>query len=279
MNTQNINPFVRFARIKELTIPQGISQAIDHRIFYCHSGNGQLEANGELYPFTSGTLIYLPAGTPYRFCFTQEIPVFSGCNFDFCQDYVSLNTPIPPTPYYRFHEKDILEKEILEGNDLFSHCLYLQHAFQLEDKFVEIAKEFVNHNLYYDARCSTLLKDVLIMTARLIDTRNLGNTSQKADDILDYIHKHYDKPLTNKDIAEHFNYHENYISTLILNHTGLTLHQYVLNHKMHMAVVLLESTTMPICEIAEKIGISNIYHFSKCFKKIIGHSPSQFRVK
>ena len=279
MNTQNFNPFVRFARIKELTIPQGISQAIDHRIFYCHSGNGQLEASGELYPFTSGTLIYLPAGTPYRFWFTQDIPVFSGCNFDFYQDYVSLNTPMPPIPYYRFHEKDILEKEILENNDLFSHCLYLQHAFQLEDKFVEIAKEFVNHNLYYDARCSTLLKDVLIMTARLVVAKHQGTTYQKTDDILEYIHKHYDKPLTNKDIAQHFNYHENYISTLILSHTGLTLHQYVLNHKMHMAVVLLESTTMPICEIAEKVGISNIHHFSKCFKKIIGHSPSQFRVK
>lgn len=38
MNLQTINPYIRFARIKERTIPQGVSRAVDHRIFYCHSG-------------------------------------------------------------------------------------------------------------------------------------------------------------------------------------------------------------------------------------------------
>ena len=279
MNIQNFNPYVRFARIKEFTIPQGISQAIDHRIFYCHSGTGQLEAAGKLYPFTSGTLIYLPAGTPYRYLFKQEIPVFSGCNFDFFQDHNELNTPIPPVPYSLFSQHDILEKEILTDNNIFAHCLYLEHAFQFEEKFTEIAKEFVNHNLYYDVRCSTLLKDVLIMVARLNATNCQGIRYKNADEILQYIHSHYDKPLTNKDIAAHFNYHENYVSTLIFHQTGLTLHQYVLKYKIHMAIVLLESTSLSIGEVAEKVGIPNINQFSKCFKKIVGHSPSQFRVK
>ena len=279
MNLQTINPYIRFARIKELTIPQGVSQAVDHRIFYCHSGKGQLEADGNLYPFTAGTLIYLPAGTPYRYLFEREIPVFSGCNFDFYQDHNTLNTPIPPVPHTSFSKQDILEKQIFNEDDIFSHCLYLENAFQFEEKFAEIAEEFVNHNLYYDVRCSTLLKDVLIMTARLTATKRQGINRQKADDILQYIHSHYDQPLTNKEIAEHFNYHENYISTLILKYTGLTLHQYVLNHKMHMAVVFLQSTTLSVGEVAEKVGMPDIKHFSKCFKKIIGHSPSQFRVR
>ena len=127
MNLQAINPYVRFARIKELTIPQGISQAVDHRIFYCHSGKGQLEADGILYPFTAGTLIYLPSGTPYRYLFDKDIPVFSGCNFDFYQDHNTLSTPIPPVPYTSFHRQDILEKQIFEEDDMFAHCLYLEH--------------------------------------------------------------------------------------------------------------------------------------------------------
>lgn len=279
MNMQEINPFVRFARIKELTIPQGLYQAVDHRIFYCHSGKGQLEADGLLYPFTAGTLIYLPAGTTYRYLFEQEIPVFSGCNFDFYQNHCTLSTPIPPVPHTGFHHEDILEPQIFTGENHFSHCLHLDHAFQFEESFTEIAEEFVNHNLYYDVRCSTLLKDVLIKTARLTASRLQGINSQRADDILQYIHNHYDYPLTNKEIAAHFNYHENYISTLILKYTGLTLHQYVLNHKMHKALVLLQSTTLSIGEVAEKVGMPDIKHFSKCFKKIMGHSPSQFRVK
>lgn len=279
MNMQQWNPYVRFARIKENTIPLGLSQAVDHRIFYCHSGSGQLEANGRCYPFTAGTLIYLPAGTPYRYLFEQEIPVFSGCNFDFFQDHAALSTPIPPVQYTSFIDSDILEKQILEENNIFSQCLHLENAFSFEEKFSEIAEEFVNHNLYYDVRCSTLLKDVLIQTARLAESRSQGINCKKADDILQYIHSHYHCPLTNKEIAEHFNYHENYISTLILKYTGLTLHQYVLHHKMHMAVVFLQSTTLSIGEVAEKVGMPDIKHFSKCFKKVIGHSPSQFKIK
>lgn len=279
MNLQTINPYVRFARIKEQTIPQGLSQAVDHRIFYCHSGNGQLEADGKLYPFTSGTLIYLPAGTPYRYLFDQEIPVFSGCNFDFFQDHSVLNTPIPPIPHTNFNHQDVLEKQIINENNLFAHCLYLEHVFQFEEKFAEIAEEFVNHNLFYDIRCSTLLKDVLISVARISASERQGINPQKANEILHYIHEHYDEQLTNKKIAGIFNYHENYVSTLILKYTGLTLHQYVLNHKMNIAVSLLQSTTLSVGEVAEKVGMPDIKHFSKCFKKFIGHSPSQFKIK
>lgn len=276
---QNWNPYVRFARTNEKTILQGLLQAADHRIFYCHSGQGMLEAAHKLYAFTTGTLLYLPAGTPYRFIFEQDIPVFSGCNFDFYQDHTSLSTPIPPVPYQDFCPESILEKQICEGSGLFSQCLHIENAFPFEDKFVEIAEEYVNHNLYYDVRCSTLLKDILILTARLAASQNHGINCQKADEVLRYIHSQYHLPLTNKEIAEKFNYHENYLSSLILKYTGLPLHQYVLNHKMHMAIVLLQSSTLSVGEVAEKVGMPDIKHFSKCFKKSIGQPPSHFKVK
>ena len=279
MNMQNWNPYVRFARTNERSILQGLLQAIDHRIFYCHSGNGLLEAAGQSYPFHAGTLIYLPAGTPYRYLFEQDIPVFSGCNFDFYQTHADLSTPIPPISYNRFHPEDILEKQIFTENGLFSKVLHIERTFSFEEKFIEIAEEFVNHNLYYDVRCSTLLKDILTQTARLAATREQGINKKKTDDILQYIHSHYHLPLTNKEIAEKFNYHENYLSTLIQKYTGLTLHQYVLHHKMHMALVLLQSSPLTIGEVAEKIGMPDIKHFSKCFKKTVGHSPSQFKNK
>ena len=111
----------------------------------------------------------------------------------------------------------------------------------------------------------------------LTASKRQGINRQKADDILQYIHSHYDQPLTNKEIADHFNYHENYISTLILKYTGLTLHQYVLNHKMHMAVVFLQSTTLPIGEVAEKVGIRDVKYFGKLFSRYMGTTPGNFK--
>lgn len=287
MNLQNCNPYVRFIHQKEGRYLQGLLQAADHRIFYCHSGNGQYEAGGQLYPFTAGTLIYLPAGTPYRFLFQEDTPVFSGCNFDFYQDHSHLTAPIFPLPHTVFQENHILEPQILQkpsaahqSSDefsFFSKHLHLENSFFLEDRITEISKEFRNHNLYYDIRCSSLLKELLVQIARLVSTQSLGINRKKADEILEYIRSNYALPLKNKDIAAHFNYHENYLSTLVLKYTGLPLHQYVLTYKMHMAVVLLQSTSLSIGEIATKIGIPDLKHFSKCFKKIIGYPPSQLR--
>ena len=287
MNIQNINPYVRFIHQKEGRYLQGLLQAADHRIFYCHSGSGQYEAGGQLYPFTPGTLIYLPAGTPYRFLFELELPVFSGCNFDFYQDHAHLTTPIFPLLHNIFRSEDILEPRILQNTSaessssddtpFFSGHLHLENVFFLEERVTELAEEFRNHNLFYDVRCSALLKELLVQIARLASTRSQGINRKKADEILEFIRSHYELPLSNREIAAHFNYHENYISTLILKYTGLPLHQYVLNYKMHMAIILLQSTTLSIGEVAVKVGIPDLKHFSKCFKKMIGYPPSQLR--
>ena len=277
MNMQSCNPFVRFARIREERIPRGFSRAVDHRIFYCHSGKGSLEAEGQLYAFAPGSLLYIPAGTAYRYLFDREIPVFSGCNFDFSQNNSPLATPIPPVSAADFNRHHILE--ILPQDSVFSHCIYLEAQFALEPVFVEIAKEFVNHNMYYEAKCSALLKQVLIAAARGVLSRQRGINESAANDMVRYIHSHYHLPLSNQDIAQRFHYHAHYASSLMLKHTGLTLHQYVLNHKMHMAVQLLQSTNLTIGEVAEKVGMPDIKHFSKCFKNIIGHPPSKFKVK
>lgn len=279
MDMQTWNPYVRFARRKDTTLLQGLLQAVDHRILYFHSGSGYIEAAGTQYPIAPGSLIYMPAGTPYRYLFSREAPVFSGFNFDFFQTHANFSTPVPPVMHTAFSQDNILEKQFLAESTLFSACMFLENVYQFEEPFLEIADEFLNHNLYYDVRCSTLLKDILIRFLRLATTQTRGINQQKVDKILAYIHTNYQSSLTNKHLAEHFGYHENYIGSLILKYTGLTLHQYVLNYRMQIAVGLLQSTTLSVSQVAEKVGMPDIKHFSKCFKKLLGHAPSNFKVK
>ena len=277
MDLQMINPYVRFARDPEPHRVRGILFASDHRIFYCRSGNSIFEVDGQQYSFAAGSLIYIPAGSSYQLEFDHEPPVYLGCNFDFYQEHAHISTPIPPLHSDRFLPESILEKQIFEKGGIYSHCVLLQNAFFMEERFIEIVQEYLNHNLYYDARCSTLLKDILIQTARLTSRENQGINSQKVEAILQYIHTHYHDKLTNKELAEKFNYHENYISNLILRCTGLPLHQYILHYKMHMAIGLLQASPLTIGEVAEKVGMPDIKHFSKCFQKVIGSSPSNFK--
>lgn len=272
-----IRPFVRYARKNEQRILPGYVRAIDHRLFYCHSGSGFCQIREETFRFQPGTVVYIPAGIPYRLLFGEEIPVFSGCNFDFYYNNSHLTEPIPPVAASRFCENDILEKQIFTQADLFSRPIHLENAFSLEYKFVEIAEEFQMHNLYCDEYCSAVLHGILVRVAQLFQARSMGIDDQKGNAILSYVHARAGEVLSNRQIAEHFGYHEYYISALVRKYTGLPLHRYVLRYKMHVAVGLLQSTELTVGEVAARVAMPDIKHFSKCFKNVMGVPPSHFR--
>lgn len=64
---------------------------------------------------------------------------------------------------------------------------------------------------------------------------------------------------------------------LFKKNTGLTPRQYIENQRMDMAYNQLLFTENTISEIACSCGYADRYHFSKCFKKVFGIPPVQFR--
>lgn len=59
---------------------------------------------------------------------------------------------------------------------------------------------------------------------------------------------------------------------------GITPYEYHLSNKMSKAVLLLESTPMPVKEIAYYLGFSDEHYFSNIFKKKMGKSPRDYRI-
>ena len=270
-------PFVRYARKNEQWMLPVSVRAVDHRLFYCHSGSGICMVEGESYSLKPGSVVYIPAGVKYSFYFAYELPMLSGCNFDFYQEHASLNEPIPPLAEELFCTDDILEKQIFMQEHCFVDPIHLENAFTLEYKFLEIAEEFQRHGLYFDTYCSALLNTILIRVAQLNQSREMGINDEKSNAILSFVHAHYSEPLTNREIANHFGYHENYISSLIRKYTGMPLHRYLLRYRMHVAVGLLQTADTSVSEIAASVGMPDIKHFSKSFKKIMGVPPSNFQ--
>ena len=93
--------------------------------------------------------------------------------------------------------------------------------------------------------------------------------------IVQYIHSHPES-VTLKEIADHFSYHPNYISTLLHQELGKTFSQIVLEKRMDRAVILLRGTTLSIEEIAAMLGYSNHSNFYKAFKGYYGLTPRDY---
>jgi AraC family transcriptional regulator len=59
--------------------------------------------------------------------------------------------------------------------------------------------------------------------------------------------------------------------------TGLSPHRYVTQRRIELAKVLLNSTSLPIADIARRVGIPSQSHFTAHFRKLVGCTPKEFR--
>lgn len=78
-------------------------------------------------------------------------------------------------------------------------------------------------------------------------------------------------------IAEMLFVNPSYLSRVFKKESGKNFTAYILNVRIEKAVELAQNTELKAYEIAEKIGFSNEYYFSTCFKKQTGIAFSKFR--
>jgi len=271
MKLRDINPYVRFARVQKTSLPRLLSVALDHRIFLCISGEFRIEIAGVPHDITEGNLLYFRAGLPYRLLSDGPLPVLLGCNFDFRYHPEKPHLPLSYIPAWHFRQELLMESDV---PDCMPEVLHLI-GVPAQQLFLDIIREFDAVNAFSEEMCGTWLKEILILAVR-IHTEGGASVQSRIEAILEHIHTHYHEPLTNTELARQFSYHPNYISQLVKQRTGKTLHRYLLEYRIQRAIKLLQSGEYNITETADAVGFSDVKHFSKCFRKITGNPPSTF---
>lgn len=100
--------------------------------------------------------------------------------------------------------------------------------------------------------------------------------SKVAKEILQYIKEHY-REVTQQKLAEVFCMSVSAVSQIIKKHTGKNYSEHLLDIRIKKAQKLLQTTNDSIESIAEQVGYSDYFYFTKVFKKAAGISPSAFR--
>lgn len=68
-----------------------------------------------------------------------------------------------------------------------------------------------------------------------------------------------------------------YLSNLFKKETGVTITDYVTDHRMRAAANLLRKTQLPVKTVSKQVGIMDVHYFCRLFKKRTGRTPSQYR--
>ena len=272
LTLQQAHPFVRYARYMYLSKSgrnYSESTGYDCRLFYVCKGNGQISAGGKVYDLAPNDMIIFQSGINYQLLTPDNNVTYLALNFDFSFDNCDKVIPIPPAPAKHFNSDALLETVHFTNFAPFNGVFYINNISSVKSDLEKIEYTYRRQKRFYELKASALLQSVFVKSARLSSLINEESHKNASDinEIIDYIHNNFNKKISNEHIGKIFNFHPNYVNSLIKNHTGHSLHGYLLTVRVSRAIDLLESTNLKISDIAIQVGFDEITHFSRYFKK------------
>ena len=275
----DIKPFLRFVRCISMTKSSVYPHYIpyDSRMFVALEGEGRIEADGALYIMKPGDVIFINSGIKYHVETPDAYVKYFMVNFDYVFAAVNQKNPRIPAEVSDFNESRLIAPVTFSDEEALSRVLYVRGMSEIFGRLYKMEREF-SRKITMHELC--LCSDMTSVIVKCLRAYRYSESSQKADkvtEILDYIREKCVRPISNREIAERFHYHENYLSRLIKSSTGMSLHRYVKSSRVDRALEMLSSSEQSISEIAQACGFYDTAHFVKCFRRSIGVAPGIFR--
>lgn len=249
-------------------------------LFYVYSGSCTQIINGKKVTLSQGDMCILDTNVIHSIETTGENDIIINCLMR--KDYFDTS---------------LLSR--LSSNDLIStflvHAIYQSKDYNNFIIFHSEKREKL-HNLMKDLMCeyfdpSICSKEIINCYIILIfsellqiyqdqtpevqilnETANTKNISK----ILEYIQKNY-ICTTLAETAKTFNFHPNYLSTLLKKTTGKSFKEIIHEQKLKKACTLLKNTDMTVEDISLEVGYNNFSFFYKKFKDAFGVTPLEYR--
>ncbi len=111
----------------------------------------------------------------------------------------------------------------------------------------------------------------------LVKNYSTQNLSALVEKCVHQIHFHYAEPLSLEILAEANAVSTSYLSTLFHKETGKTITNYINETRINRSILLLNTTTLSVGEIASQCGFTDANYYTRIFKKIKGMTPLAYR--
>lgn len=96
-------------------------------------------------------------------------------------------------------------------------------------------------------------------------------------DVIRYMYRHLEENLTLEQLSREFDLSPSYLSAVFQTCTQHSPMNFFISLKMKKACRLLRTTDLYVYEVAERLGYSDPYYFSRLFKKTVGISPREYQ--
>ncbi len=154
----------------------------------------------------------------------------------------------------------LMEQKNIQAHLIFSDPFSIS-LFEKATNSVYDTMEWVRHIILRVKDYSTKLEDSLSVI----------------DKVKRYISLHIGEELSREDIASYVYLNPDYLTRLFKKETGQTITEYIQSERIESTKKLMETTSLSVSKIAEKMGYSNFSHFARMFRKNTGLSPLEYK--
>lgn len=147
--------------------------------------------------------------------------------------------------------------------------------------FNSLIDSSLSENIFMREICNGIISQIL---CELSDTfLRSGERAKKpsnralTENVIEYIRINAVSIKNVSDVAEHFGYNPEYLTTLVKKNTSHSLIDYINMGKIARAKEMLLSTNLTVSEIAPLCGFSDAKYFGRLFHRLTDTTPIEFR--
>ncbi len=233
----------------------------DHTILiYCLKGAGWAELGGHRLAMRAGDLLAIPEGMPHAYGASELQPWtihWVHALGDLANEYLAEAGLTQKTPVMRVGED-------LQVSRLFNEIMAcLERGFG----FVEMlrASQSLAHLL------------ALLVGRRYEQNQEAATGVEKVAQAIVFMSEHLDQTLKVGALAAFCNLSAAHFTVVFKQETGCSPRDYLNLLRIHRACEWLQGTSLPMKEIAARLGYQDPFHFSRRFKEFQGVSPTEYR--
>lgn len=158
----------------------------------------------------------------------------------------------------------------------------IRQRYKLLSLFEELVETMNRPKAYFRYRSTLLLADMLgciandFLEQTHMDTAfpHSYTTFRK---LVDYLNNFYDSDISRDKLEHEMNYKYEYLCQVFNKYADMPMTHYMQKLRVQRAKHLLKHTEKSIQEIAEEVGYSDPFYFSRTFKKLEGIAPLYYR--
>jgi AraC-like DNA-binding protein/mannose-6-phosphate isomerase-like protein (cupin superfamily) len=182
-------------------------------------------------------------------------------------------------PYYRYFADPAVPLSrlnyIFEDNEAIKSAVY--------NSVIEIFDENRNKNEGYEIAVSMLIQKIILTLLRG-DTRKMLHQRESSEfirlkPVIDYINANLTGRVQVEEASRVANISYYYFVKYFKKVFGMSFLDYVNYHRIKRAERILLTKDISVSQVGEEIGMPNMAHFYKIFKKYNGCSPNEYRKK